>query len=431
MSFTLLLLRVPPGASEDEVETIALSTTEAEETRAAGPLDPTKERRKRALVDALLAECPELEGGEPDYAALARAEHITEEEARHRFHWWTVAVPAEGSGIEITLYDDYVSVDIPSAAGTGEDWEDVGRYLEILVREGGFVVWDPQGPNLVDLATEASGEAYEERQPASATPSTRNTPGRRRRANVHARTPEADGDDEGGDVEPEDLRRGGEIGRLINRIVDEAIARPLAAAGFERSGRTWRRVLDSGLVHVVNVQWSPRQRGVEGMFSLNAGAYSRALAESVGLYPPTDAPKEYDCHVRLRPGAHGRSYWRVRVPGIAEPDPDVTGFLARAFAWLDRRADAKAADQHVTVARELREALETWALPAFERMRTLRGVRDELARGPDLFWAAHASLLLGERDEAKRLVDDALRQAKRNPEFSDTVREWARRQGLS
>ena len=425
MSFTLLLLRVPPGASEDDVEKIARSTTEAEDTRRPGPLDPENERRKRALVDALLADCPELEGGEPDYAALARAENISEEHARDRFHWWTLSGPEEGARIEITLYDDYASVEIPSAAGTDEDWKDVWRYLEILVRTGGFVVWDPEGSSLVDLAAGPFGDGTREERPRPAQP--RGT----RKKHAAERVADDVEDEDDRQVEHEDVRRGGEIATLINRIVDEAIAEPLAAAGFKRSGRTWRRALDSGLVHVVNVQWSPRDRGVEGTFSLNGGVYSRELAESIALYQPTSSPKEYDCQVRLRPGPHRRANWQVRVPGIARPDPDVAGFLARVFAWLDRRADRKAGDQHAKATRELRETLEHHVFPAFERINTLRGLRDELARSPDLFWAAHASLLLGERDEATRLLELALKKATGNPEFTGIVRQWGRRQGLS
>ena len=410
MSYTLVLVRAPAGASDDEVEKIALATTAAEATRPPAPADREKERQKQALMAALVAGCPELEGAAPDYAALARAEKISEEEARHRFHWCTVSGPDEGAGIQITLYDDYVSIDLPSAAGTEEDWADVWRYLEILVREGGFVVWDPQGPNLVDLAAGPFGDG---RRPA------RRDPAKQTRRNER---------DAG--VEGEDDRRGGEIAKLINRIVNEAIAEPLSAAAFTRSGRTWRRVLDHGLTHVVNVQWSPRDAGVEGTFSLNAGVYSRELAESLALYPATGAPKEYDCQVRLRAGPLGGRSWQVRVPGIAKQDPDVTGLLARVFGWLDRRADRKAGGQHERATQELREALERTVFPACERMRTLRGVRDQLAKSPDLFWAAHASLLVGERDEAERLVRRALETAKRNPEFSDTVCEWARSQGL-
>ncbi|HEX7779596.1 MAG TPA: DUF4304 domain-containing protein, partial [Vicinamibacterales bacterium] len=285
MSFTLLLLRVPPGASDEDVGKIAIAMEETERLRVPGPRDPEKSRRKRALVDALLTNCPELSGGEPDYAELARAENISEEQARQQFDWWTVTGPEEGAGIEITLYDDYVSIEMPSAAGTDQDWRDVGRYLEILVNAGGFVVWDPQGSEVVDPAAAPFGDGQRSEPPPS--------------------------DDR--DVEPEDVRRGGEIAKLINRIVDDGLAGPLAAAGFRRSGRTWRRTLDNGLIHVVNVQWSPRDGGIEGIFALSAGVYSRELAESIALFKPTDSPREHDCQVRLRAGPQGHRGWRVRV----------------------------------------------------------------------------------------------------------------------
>ena len=402
MSFTLLLLRVPPGASDEDVGKIAIAMEETERLRVPGPRDPEKSRRKRALVDALLTNCPELSGGEPDYAELARAENISEEQARQQFDWWTVTGPEEGAGIEITLYDDYVSIEMPSAAGTDQDWRDVGRYLEILVNAGGFVVWDPQGSEVVDPAAAPFGDGQRSEPPPS--------------------------DDR--DVEPEDVRRGGEIAKLINRIVDDGLAGPLAAAGFRRSGRTWRRTLDNGLIHVVNVQWSPRDGGIEGIFALSAGVYSRELAESIALFKPTDSPREHDCQVRLRAGPQGHRGWRVRVPGMAKPDSDIPGFLAGVFSWLDRRADSKAGAHHEKATREAGEAITGHLFPAFERLRTLRDLRDHLARSPDLYWAAHASLLIGDREGAKQLLERALEKARGNPEFSKLVRGWGIKQGL-
>lgn len=102
---------------------------------------------------------------------------------------------------------------------------------------------------------------------------------------------------------------------------------------------------------------------------------------------------------------------RTRVPGPLDPEKE-----RRKRSLVD-------------ALRELREALEQSAFVAFERLSTLRGVRDELARSPDLFWAAHASLLLGEREEATQLLERALKNASRNPEFSGMVWEWGRRQG--
>ena len=414
MTYSLLLFQVPPGTTDDDVEKIAARTMAAEDARRSSAPDPDKDHRKGLLVDALLNACPELKGGPPDYADLARAENISEAEARRRFHWWTVAGPEEGAGIEITLYDDYISVDMPSQAGTDEDWRDVWRYLEILVNKGGFVVWDPQAPGVVDLAGGPFGEG--EPDPRVIGPSDHRPSGYR--------------SDDDPTVEPEDIRRGGEVAALINRIVNAAIAEPLAAAGFKRTGRTWRRTLDNGLIHVVDVQWSPRDRRVEASFGLGAGVYSRELAESIALYKPIRSPKEHDCQVRLRPTAHGRRSWEVRVPGLSTPDPDLPGMFGRFFAWLDRRADRKAAGQHAKATRELREALVDAAFPALERMTTLRGVRDELARGPDLFWAAHASLLIGEREAATDLLGRALKKAVGNPEFTKLMRKWGAKQEL-
>ena len=441
MSYSLILVRVPPGASEDEIERLVTAATDAEDSRAPGPPDPEVERGKRALVDALLEACPELEVCELDHAALAKAERITEEEARQRFNWWRVVGPEEGAGFEIAVYDTFVTVEM-ATGGTDEDWDDLWRYLEILVKEGGFVVWDLQAPGVLDLAAGPSGDGTRKKTPKPNKRRRGRTKGTRsgtRAGKPHDRDDRGGDDDNGddqddredddGEYEPEDIRRGGEIAKLINRIVDDAITAPLAAAGFKRTGRTWRRYLDDGVVQVVNIQWSPRNAGVEGWFTLNAGVYFPELAKSLALFPLTKTPKEYDCHLRERPTIPGGG-WRVRVPGQAQPDPDLgDGWWAAFFSWLDRRADRKAPAQHEQATRELRESLDRHTLPWLERVSTLRGARDHLVRRGPMFWAAHASLLLGERDEAKRLVEKDLAGAK-VPEYAEKVREWGKANGL-
>jgi hypothetical protein len=408
MSYSLILLRVPPGSTDDDVERAVQAANDAESRRPPGPIDEEAERLKRRLADALLAECPELTGGELDYATIARAEKISEEAARKEFRWWVLTGPDEGAGIEIILYDAYVDIEM-AAGGTDEDWEDVWRYVDILVREGGFVIWDPQGPNVVERPPPKRARGEKKRREKA--PAKRN--------------------EDASDVEPEDERRGGEVAKLVTRIVDEAIARPLANAGYRRSGRTWRRFLDDGTIQVVNVQWSLRHEG-EAWFTLNAGAYFPALAASLALFPVTKTPKEFDCHVRKRPLLPGVSGWQVRVPGAAKADPDLgEGVVGKFFSWLDRRADRKAPEQHERATRELRESLERVGLPWLEQVSTLRGARDELVRTHYLFVAAHASLLLNDRDEAARLVERELAKSKSNPEYSETVREWARANGLA
>src|SRR4029079_3129125 len=123
-------------------------------------------------------------------------------------------------------------------------------------------------------------------------------------------------------------------------------ATPLAEVGFKRSGRTWRRQLGDDAIQVIDVQWRPESSGVEGSFSLSAGVYFPALAEIIAEFPVTRSPKEYDCHVRRHAMPNVPSGWRVRVPGAAQPDPDLPGALGNFFSWLDRRADRKAPAQH-------------------------------------------------------------------------------------
>ena len=406
MSSNLILVRVPAGSTDEEVEQAVTAANDAEMARAPRPRNEENERLKKRLAEALLAECPELKGGEVDHAAIARADSITEDAAREQYRWWHLVGPEDGAGIEITLYDSFVSIDM-AAAGTDEDWDDVWRYVDILVREGSFVVWDPQGPNIVDRPVPK--------------------PARRTRKN-RAKTVERE--DDAGDVEPEDLRRGGEVAELINRIVDAAIAAPLAAAGYRRSGRTWRRSLDDGAIQVVNVQWSPRNRG-EGSFSLNAGVYFPALTTSLALFPATKTPKEWDCHVRFRPRLRGARGWDVRVPGVADVDPDIAdGLFKSFFSWLDRRADRKAPEQQQRATRELRESLEREAFPWLDRVSTIQGARDELLRRGPLFWAAHASLLLGEREAAAGILERELVKSKSNPEYTETIRKWGHANGL-
>ena len=405
MSYSLILIRVPAGSTDEEIEQAVQAANEAEMVQPPPPRIEENERLKRRLAEALLAECPELRGGEIDHAAIAKAENITENAARQRYRWWQLIGPEDGAGIEIVIYDSFVSIDM-AAGGTDEDWNDIWRYVDILVREGGFVIWDPQAPEVVDRPVQK--------------------PGRRTKKN-RAKTVDRDDDP---DVEPEDLRRGGEVGKLITRIVDEAIATPLANAGYRRSGRTWRRHLDNDATQVVNVQWSPRHQG-EGSFVLNAGVYFPSLTTSLAWFPVTKSPKESDCHVRFRPRLRGAIGWNVRVPGAGEVDPDIgDGLFKSFFSWLDRRADRKAPAQHERATRELRESLEREGFPWLERVSTLQGARDELVRRGPLFWAAHASLLLGERDEAARLLERELAKSASNPDYTETVREWGRANGL-
>jgi hypothetical protein len=214
-----------------------------------------------------------------------------------------------------------------------------------------------------------------------------------------------------------------EIGQLIHQIAVEALAEPLEAAGFKRSGRTWRR-RKGDAVQVITVQGSRANAGADGRFLLNAGVYFPALADRLGLFPLTDLPSEADCHLRTRPMPPGRRWWKVRLAGLAQPDPEAGRLLGALLAWLDRRADQRADQTNARAARALRQALERYAFPWLGRTGTLAGARDELAKRGQLWWAAAASLELDDHAAAKRLYARAVASAA--PARAEELRRWGR-----
>ena len=221
-----------------------------------------------------------------------------------------------------------------------------------------------------------------------------------------------------------------EIGKLIDRLAADALAAPLKAAGFHKTGRTWRRRAGDA-IQVVNVQASKWNAGADGQLLLNAGVYFPSLAVRLALFPPTEAPAEYDCQVRTRPrlpGWAGRSWLKVRVPAVVTPDPAAGGMLGNVYAWLDRRANQRAVRINEKAVRELREALEQHGLPWLERMADLRGARDYLVTRGARWWAVAASLELGDRDQAERLFARVLAEASGG---TDELLSWGRANGLA
>jgi hypothetical protein len=159
VGYQLLLVRVPEGASEDEIEAAAHAAVDAEERGDAPPPDPAAEARRLALAAALRAAEPALQEVPVDHAEIARFEGITEAEARRRYRSTELHGPEDGARIQISLHDTWASVEMPwgSRASRDRDLAELWRYLEVLAREGGFAVFDPQGPNVVDVAAGPDG----------------------------------------------------------------------------------------------------------------------------------------------------------------------------------------------------------------------------------------------------------------------------------
>jgi hypothetical protein len=165
MSYDLYLLRMPPDATEEEIGEAARELAEADFPDT--PADPEVEARKRALADTMLAEFPELQEAKFDYLEIARFEGITESEARQRHRRIELVGPEDGARITIDIMDTWASIEMPYGRDEDADADmaELWRYLEVLARAGDFVVFDPQGPNVVHLAAGPDGEGGAESKP--------------------------------------------------------------------------------------------------------------------------------------------------------------------------------------------------------------------------------------------------------------------------
>ena len=197
-----------------------------------------------------------------------------------------------------------------------------------------------------------------------------------------------------------------ETSKALDTIARLALAPTLKERGFRKAGRTWRRPgAVTGSVHVVNLQGSAWNDGIEGQCTLNAGVYFESLAESLSVGRVTGAPTEPDCHVRIRPA--------MLRPGGRD-------------TWFAFRADDARTLEAAGVGLDLlfREQAEPWLL----RCSTLLGAKDELVRRGQRWQAAAASLELGDRIAAAALLKEALAKAPKT--YAPHLVRWGVRHAL-
>lgn len=151
MGYTLYFVRVPAGTREEDVGALVRALTQADEDDA--PHDVAAAARNEALVAALMAVDPTLERDEYDFQELARWHRISEDEARRRFRTIDLSGPADGHRIGVTLHDAWASTEMPYGASPGgaDDLAALRRIARVLVHQGGYVAYDPIGPQLLDV----------------------------------------------------------------------------------------------------------------------------------------------------------------------------------------------------------------------------------------------------------------------------------------
>ncbi|MDP9176069.1 MAG: hypothetical protein M3O61_00145 [Gemmatimonadota bacterium] len=162
MSFELLLVRMPPDASKKEIRAAAVAAAKVKlsDSPPDSPPDSQIEARKRAVADTMLVMFPELEEKQLDYAEIARSQGISESEARRRNRWISLYGPEDGARVDIDLYDTWARISMPHARpeNSDADMDELWSYLEALVSEGGFAVYDPQRGKPVDVAAGPKGD---------------------------------------------------------------------------------------------------------------------------------------------------------------------------------------------------------------------------------------------------------------------------------
>lgn len=118
------------------------------------PPDPQKEALKRRVADALIAHNPQLHVFQFDYDVVAKSQKISVEEARLKFRHLELNGPEEDcNGIQITLFDDEALVTVPfwhKGDKAADTFREIWRYLEIISREAGYLIHDPQIDRVLD-----------------------------------------------------------------------------------------------------------------------------------------------------------------------------------------------------------------------------------------------------------------------------------------
>jgi hypothetical protein len=155
LSYDLYLVQAPPAASDAEIAHLALVAAETDLPSA--PLDGSSRRNRDVLVDAVRAANPSLEPFAFDFAAIAKSEGITADEARERFQHVELNGPEDGNGIQITVFGKWATVTVPywhHGPTADSVWSEIWRYLEVLSSVGDLRIYDPQLDRQLDLATD-------------------------------------------------------------------------------------------------------------------------------------------------------------------------------------------------------------------------------------------------------------------------------------
>jgi hypothetical protein len=194
------------------------------------------------------------------------------------------------------------------------------------------------------------------------------------------------------------------ISKIIDTIIRNGLAQELRAAGYRKTGRTWRRGTGVG-IRVTNLQASWTNVGDSGTFTINLGCWFPDAARIHGGFRVTERPTESDCIVSQRIGRlfpDGLDHWW-------KVDPDTDSEL---------------------LGHQVARAWKTYGMPWLEAHSDPRAARQFMVDRGFLWWGAIFSLMLNEPAEARNYLDAALAEAADAPSVLRILQDWRKRTQL-
>lgn len=193
-----------------------------------------------------------------------------------------------------------------------------------------------------------------------------------------------------------------ELQRTIDAIIGESLHPALKAKGFKKRGRTFIRTLEAR-ADLISVRTSPHDYDLNGSFTIVLGIYFEELARLLEGEPPRDgAPRVRDCVLTTN-------------IGLLMPQ--------RMEHWWDVILGE---DTHKS-AIDLSAAAGTFALPWFEQITDIARLRDMLMLRDSLMAAAACSLILGQPEDAARIIRQGMAE---HPRQRQAFSSWAERHSL-
>ncbi len=181
-------------------------------------------------------------------------------------------------------------------------------------------------------------------------------------------------------------------------VVAAGIAPGLKAAGYRKQGFKFHQKASPTVVRLVNLQSSQWNSGSDGRFTVNLGVYHRDLAALHDTIPVFESPLVHQCIVQRR-----------------------LGFLMpcnRDFWWtINNKANLAALSAGVAL------SWSKYGKSWLESNSSLAGARKFFLASKSHFLAAMASLAMGERTEAEKLLAAAIRDA---PLLKERIDAWRR-----